>query len=431
MDGAPVPSEVDWALVPLAFAALAARAAVIAGESALSAVGEEEARELAVRSGAGRALVELKADPERTTASIRAAQTLSLAVFASAAALLARSHSPDWLPGTLSVLLAVLGAWLVTVLTDVLPRSLAASHPTVWARRTAWPLLWVRRLLGPVTRAVGAIDALLLRPFGAPVRFTLPPPPLDELQKLIAQSSDEAAPEPALVRSLFEFGERTVKEIMVPRTDVQALPLTASAQQVLEFLLEEGHTRTPVYDGTLDHVVGIVHVKDVLPLVANPELILLHDLLRPAHFVPWNRPIAKVLRELQRTGQHLSIVVDEYGGVAGIVTLEDVMEQIVGDIRDEFDEEEAAPVVLSDGTATVRADMHVEEFNERFGAELPEHESYETLAGFIYTLAGALPAEGDVFFSSGFEFRVTRREPRRVVELQVTRVHGAAATREE
>jgi CBS domain containing-hemolysin-like protein len=211
---------------------------------------------------------------------------------------------------------------------------------------------------------------------------------------------------------------------MVPRTDVVAISDDADPREVIQLLVEEGHTRIPVYRGSVDTIIGIIHVKDLLPLIANPELIILHDLIRPAHFVPWNRPIAQVMRELQQEQKHFAVVVDEYGGMAGIITLEDIVEQIVGDMRDEFDEEIGDVVQGPGGAATVRAEMRVAEFNLAFDAHVPDDAGYETMGGFVSSLAGTIPAEGDRFYHGGLELEVTQRNPRRVLELRVTRTRA-------
>jgi len=410
-----------------ALLALLLRSATIAGEAALGSIGQERARELAETGKAGQALVALKSDQERSAAAIRAfialCLTLAVALVATEGADLTQALFPT-IPSLTGAAITALAVWLLTIVADVVPRSLAANSPENWALRTAPWLLRIRALLTPVTRLVTATVEAILRPFGAKVRFGLPPLPLEEIERLLTSTKVEGAPEPALVRSLFDFGERTVKEIMVPRTDMVAISHDADPREVVELLVEEGHTRIPVYQGTLDTVIGIIHIKDLLPLIATPELLILHDLLRPPLFVPWNRPIAKVMRELQRKRQHIAVVVDEYGGVAGIVTLEDIVEQIVGDIRDEFDDEAETPVPMTDGTSTLRGDLRIAQFNELFGADVPADEGFETLAGFVSSLAGSIPSEGDRFYFGGMEFLVTRRDPRRVLELKVTRTRA-------
>jgi CBS domain containing-hemolysin-like protein len=404
--------------------ALILRSVIIAGEAGLSAVGAERAAELGTQSRAGRAVARLKADTEASAGGIRAALGLCFAlavVVAGREAVALHRTILASLPAVVIVLITGASVWAATVLADTVPRSLASASPEAWALRTAPILLLLRTVLAPFTRLTSIVVEAIVRPLGARVRFSLPPPPLDEIEKILTDSRDANAPEPALVRSLFEFGDRTAKDTMVPRTDVVAIAQDANPREVIQLLLEEGHTRIPVYRGTLDTIIGIIHVKDLLPLIANPELIILHDLLRPPLFVPWNRPIARVMRELQKERQHLAVVVDEYGGVSGIITLADIVAQIVGEIRDEFDESASDVVAAPDGASTVQADMRVADFNQAFSTSVPLDSGYETMGGFLSFLAGAIPSEGDRFFHDGYELQVTRRDPRRVLELKVTR----------
>ncbi|MFM2152188.1 MAG: hypothetical protein RL199_623 [Pseudomonadota bacterium] len=414
-----------WLLA--AFVALCVRALGMAGEAALGGVGLERAGELARRSRAGRMLERLKQDPERSLGGVQALRALTLVLAAGFTTHVALSGASAVAPLTRA--LAASGAvWLWTLLTDVLPQSVAASHPERWALATAPLLLAARGLFAPITALVARAFGPLLRSVGVRTSYSLPPPPLEELQRQLMEAPPEpGAPEPALVESLFSFGERTVKEIMVPRTDVTAIPHDASVDEILRLFVEDGHTRLPVYRDTLDTVVGLVHVKDVLPLIAHPELIILHDLLRPTTFVPWNTPIPRVMRDLQRQSQHFAVVVDEYGGVAGIVTLEDIVEQIVGDIRDEFDEEQPDVTPEGGGTSLVRGEMRVAEFNDAFGADVPQDQGFETMGGFLSSLSGAIPSESDRFFHGGLEFEVVRRDPRRVLEIRVQRTAAAPA----
>ena len=415
----------SYAWLLAALLALCVRALCIAGEAALGGVGVERAGDLARKSRTGRMLERLKQDPERSLGGVRALRALSLALAAGFASHVALAGASAW-PSLARALCAAVAVWFWTLVTDVVPQSVAASHPEAWALGTAPLLLMARGLFAPLTALVARLFDRVLRPIGVRTSYTLPPPPLEELQRQLMEASPEpGAPEPALVQSLFSFGERTVKEIMVPRTDVTAIPHDASVDEILRLFVEEGHTRLPVYRDTLDTVVGLVHVKDVLPLIAHPELILLHDLLRPTTFVPWNTPIARVLRDLQRQSQHFAVVVDEYGGVAGIVTLEDIVEQIVGDIRDEFDDEQPDVTPEGGGASLVRGEMRVAEFNDAFGAEVPQDGGFETMGGFLSSLAGAIPSESDRFFHGGLEFEVVRRDPRRVLEIRVQRTTTA------
>jgi CBS domain containing-hemolysin-like protein len=279
-------------------------------------------------------------------------------------------------------------------------------------------------VLGPPVRLMLKIfDALLVRQ-GATARYTPPPPPLQEIEKILTEegrSGAPGAPSPELVHGLFNFAERTAKEVMVPRTRVTGVPIDATAHQVIELLAEEGHTRMPVYEGDLDNIKGILHAKDVIPLLAHPELIVLQDLLRPALFVPWTKPVGELLREMQSKKSLLALVVDEYGGFSGIVSLEDILEEIVGDIREEGEPDPQKPTFGPDGTTLVRADISVGELNSALNASLPDGGDFETLAGLLNSCAGAIPQAGDRFFLGGLELIVAQRDDRRVRLVRVGR----------
>ena len=212
---------------------------------------------------------------------------------------------------------------------------------------------------------------------------------------------------------------------MVPRTGVVGVPIDATPQQVIDLLAEEGHTRMPVYEGDLDHIKGVLHTKDVIPLLANPELIVLQDLVRPPLWVPWTKRVDEILREMQQKRSHLALVADEYGGFSGIVSLEDVLEQIVGEIRDEHDTEASVPPLGPDGTALVRGEARIDEVNQVLGADLPHDGAFETLAGLLNSCAGAIPQAGDRFYVGGLELTVAQRDDRRVRLVRVARSQSA------
>jgi CBS domain containing-hemolysin-like protein len=410
-------------------AALAGRAALQAADVAVLAVGEDEilAAQARYRLRA-RWLLALKREPEPTAASLRAASSGLLAfaavvcsIVAGDALLSAGVHANS--RSTLQ-LLAGLFAGALALALDLAPRSLAGANPLAWGLALAGPSWVVCTLLGPPVRLLLRLfDALLLRQ-GATARYTPPPPPLQEIERILSDEAREGtagAPSADLVHGLFSFAGRTAKEVMVPRTKVVGVPIDASSRDVIDLLAEEGHTRMPVFDGDLDHIKGVLHAKDVIPLLAHPELIVLQDLLRPVLFVPWTKPVGELLREMQQKRSHIAMVVDEYGGFSGIVSLEDILEEIVGEIRDEHDTEQSAPELGADGTAVVRAETRLEELNRTLGSALPDGGDFDTLAGLLNSCAGAIPQLGDRFFVGGLELTVVQRDERRVKMVQVAR----------
>jgi putative hemolysin len=216
------------------------------------------------------------------------------------------------------------------------------------------------------------------------------------------------------VRAL-DFGDVVVSAVMVPRTRIVAIPIAASPDEIRRVLLEENHSHFPVYDGTLDDIVGVVSTNDVLALAWEKELIVLHDLLRPPHFVPESMRAADVLRELQRERLQFAIVVDERGGTAGIVTLKDLLEELVGEL---FGRNERPPEHVRsqpDGSFVVPGNMAVRDANRELPFALPESEDFATVGGLATALAGRLPATGDRFTTDdGITLEVTDASPRRV-----------------
>jgi CBS domain containing-hemolysin-like protein len=411
------------ALVVVALALLVVRAIAAALESSLVAVGLSRAQELAAASEAGaraRALERLYEDREATAFTGRAVATLStiLAGFVAGFVGAVLASEARWWGGLGAALLA----GLVSLPLAAAGRGLGATYGEPVALALAVPFRALRTVLRPLASLVRVVT-------GSSGRFSLPPPPLDEMERALADYAKrqgraaEATSE--LIHKVFEFRDKVARDVMVPRTDVVAIDVETPVPEILRLLAEEGHSRMPVFRENLDRIEGVLHARDLVPLLAHPELIVLRDLLRPAHFVPWSKPIEQLLRELQRKHLHMAFVVDEHGGIMGLCTLEDVLEEIVGEIRDEFEEVGRAVEVHPDGTFTVQGEAPVSEFNLTAAADVPEDEGYETMAGFLNAIAGAIPSKGDRFFWRGWVFTVVEADPRRVTKVRAARVKRA------
>jgi CBS domain containing-hemolysin-like protein len=423
MEGSPNGLSIALALMVLGL--LAIRSVSAALEAALVAVGLPRAQALASAAGApraARALESLLSDPEGTALTLRLAGTWTVLF----AGLLA-----GWLGARLAPAHPLLGGAGTALAAGLLAVPLAAALRGLGASRgepVALALAPAFRSLRAVIRPLGRPAALLAGRWG---RFSLPRPPLDEMERALAEyargqgAGAEATSE--LIHAVFEFREKVARDVMVPRTDVVAVDIDTPVEEIIRILAEEGHSRMPVYREDLDHIVGVLHARDLVPLLAHPELILLRDLLRPAHFVPWSKPVEHLLREMQRRKLHMSFVVDEHGGVMGLCTIEDVLEEIVGEIRDEFEEEESGREVEAhaDGTFTVLGDVAIAELNRATGAGVPEDDGYETVAGFLNSIAGAIPSKGDRLFWRGWAFTVVDAGPRRVTKVRASRVKRA------
>ena len=422
-------------LALLAALAVALRALCVAAEAALIGVSPELAEELhadapGIRS---RALLALKGDVEAAFAATRLGSILGLALGAAiaAAAVLDRlgTERPAWELAAVTAACGA-GAALAFSILDLLPRSLAIAHPEAWALRVALPVRAGAALVGGPSRVLRGLADRLLAPFGARATFKAPAPALEDIERLLLDEArgDEDGPAPRLVHSLFEFPSRIAREVMVPRTDVVTVPLDVEPDALVRLLAEEGHSRLPVYDGSIDRIVGVLHTRDIVPLLVNPELIKVSDAMRPPVFVPWAMKIGRLLEQMQRDRIHMAMVIDEHGGFMGIVTLEDIVEQIVGDIEEDDDSPPETVVQEGpDGEHVVSAGIGIERFNGIFGADLPAHDDFGTLAGFLNQLAGEIPEAGAKLHSHGFSFTVLERNPTRVLRVRVEAVRARTA----
>ncbi len=232
----------------------------------------------------------------------------------------------------------------------------------------------------------------------------------------------ETPDENQLLKNVLEFNDKTVREIMIPRTKVVAIDINAPREKVVKTVLNEGYSRLPVYKDTIDNIIGIVYAKDLINYIEEPNLFVLYDLVRPAYFVPETMKISELLKELQKNKIHMAIVVDEFGGFEGIITLEDILEEIVGEIHDEYDKVERNYEVLKDGSIIVDASMPVGDFNKKFSVDIPEGTDYESLGGFVSKLAGRIPGEGEKIKFGDFYFEVTKKTKKKIIELKITKV---------
>jgi len=431
----------SWALWLGCVGLLLVRALMAAAESALSGVSELKAKELATQHGrAGRRVLRLRTQRETTASSLRIGMVLSGFLAAGVGALAPPAmvqFDVTRLGGYWGVLAAplagVLFVGLLAALMDVTARAVASTDPEVAALRLSWLAGLLSTVLGPFARVLLAGVNLVLRPFGVRARFEPPPPPLEELERMLAaqaakQGVDASAPE--LIRSVFELSDKRCRDVMVPRTEVVAVDISTAPADILRILAEESHSRIPVYRDDIDHIVGVLHARDLIPFLQHPELIVLADVVRPAVFVPWIKPVGDLLREMQRRRIHMAMVTDEYGGFMGVVTLEDILREIVGDIADEFEQPESLIEKQPDGSFLVDAMLEVDEFAEAFGLPLPDGE-YETLGGYLSSLSGSIPEVGDRFTYDGWQFTIASKQGPRLGRVRMSRLKAPPTSTRE
>ncbi len=226
-----------------------------------------------------------------------------------------------------------------------------------------------------------------------------------------------------IINRVLEFTETTAKEIMIPRPDVVALEVNSEREEIIKVVSEEGFSRIPVYNETIDTIVGIVFAKDLISMIEYEETIVLEDIIRPANFVPETNKISRLLREFQQQKIHLAIVIDEFGGTEGIITLEDIIEEIVGEIHDEYDEVKLSYTKNTDGTWIIDGSMNISDFNKTFSAQLPEDVDYETVNGFLHKLTGRIPEPKEEIQLGNISFTIMRKSERRIEKIKVKRYH--------
>ena len=320
------------------------------------------------------------------------------------------------------------GEWLtVLILTPILlifsevcPKTYAAQYPEKMSFLVLNPIRLVVWILAPVIFIVSSISRLMtsfIRKKDAEILSVSE----DEIRAMIEvgeESGSVAAEQRKMLHGIFDLSETRVRDIMLPRTEVTGVDISADFQEVLAVARETRHSRFPVFSEDLDTIVGVINSKDILGYVGKTEQFSLKELCRQPYFVPESKRIGVLLQSFRKKREHLAIVVDEYGGVEGIVTLEDVVEEIVGDIHDEYDAEEMDFRKLGENHYLVDAVMPLREVNRRFDLNLPE-EHVTTLAGHLLQIMGKIPVEGDTCEEGNLLFRVRRMEERRIEEIEM------------
>ncbi|NBP82507.1 HlyC/CorC family transporter [bacterium] len=316
------------------------------------------------------------------------------------------------------------------VLGELIPKGLALGNPDRIALTVSGPITLFAKIVSPLVAVLVALTKLISKPFGIDPTRT-PELSAAEIRLIVEQGSQQGvleAEEEQMISAVMSLSDSKLHEVMVPRIDIAAIDQEASFDDAVTLVLTEGHSRTPLYKDSVDHIVGILYAKDLLRIIAaggpRPRL---RDIMRPALFVPESQAVDDLLNELQRRRVHMAIVLDEYGGTAGLVTIEDLLEEIVGEIQDEFDEEEPMKVILRDGEAILDGRADIDEMGELIdpALELEDDEEYDTVGGFVYHRIGRVPVVGDTVAVDPFKITVIKVTGRRVGKVRVTWDAGA------
>ena len=421
---------VAWLMLALAMLLIALAAAA---EVSLGAISRANVRRL-LDEGVSRAqaLQTLLDDPPRFILALMALEVLAFALAVGAAGWLAAAGGLQWNRGIPLVFLAV---GLAVLVVQVVARALTTRSTERTALRLSAFVRGTTLLLTPVTAPLLALTGAVLdrkEHDASPDNVLLS----EEGLRYLINSAEEPglieADEKKMIASIFELGEMVAREVMVPRIDVVAIEEKTTLRQALDVIIQAGHSRIPVYRDSVDNVQGVLYAKDLLmPFRDGRNDAPVTDLMRPAYFVPESKRVDDLLQELQQRRVHMAVVVDEYGGTAGVVTIEDLLEEIVGDIQDEYDSEAPMAQRLGEREYAFDAQIRLDDVNEILGVALPAEES-DTLGGFIYSQLGTMPAVGSRVVYDQLTLEVQSVQGRRILQVRVFKSSdGAPATATE
>lgn len=329
--------------------------------------------------------------------------------------------------GLALLIVTVLLALFTIVFGELVPKSIGLAYAERLAMLVAGPVEWIARVFGPIvwflTRVTSGITRLLGVSMSSEAHMTA-----EELKLIVERGGEQGileAEEEQMINAVIELGDRRLHEVMVPRIAIVALPVSATLDEAIDLIVEEGHSRIPVYEESIDEVLGIIYAKDLLPVlkIGTDVRPMVRSLLRAPLFVPESMSIDDLLHEFQRRKVHIAIVLDEYGGTAGLLTIEDLLEEIVGEIQDEYDVEEPLVVRLSPDEARIDGRVDVDELAEIFEIpiNLEDADEYDTVGGLIFHRIGKVPSPGDEVRLNGLKLTVETTDGRRVGKVLAVR----------
>jgi CBS domain containing-hemolysin-like protein len=411
----------DWALLIALVLALVVAGLASASETALTSVSRIRIRNLA-ESGDARAqqIQRLLHEPNAYLTTILVLNNVAVIVASTLATLIAIDAIPDW-GGVISTVALSL---IVLILCEITPKTAAVQAPERWARALVGPVQWTSTALRPIVAALTLVTNGLIRVFHPEPRVKGPFVTEEELRMLLEVGEQEGVleeQETEMIHNVFELGDTTAREIMVPRIDMVTIEADTPVQEAVRVIVQGGQSRIPVYSESIDNIIGVVYAKDLLRVLASdrrPPSV--RSLVRQALFVPETRRLDDLLHELQREHVHMAIVLDEYTSVAGLVTIEDVVEEIIGDIQDEYDREEVLYEQLSPDEYIVNTRISIRDFNELLDTHLAD-EDYDTLGGFVFAQLDKIPSVGDSVTFEDLTFTVLATKGRRVTKVKVVR----------
>jgi magnesium and cobalt exporter, CNNM family len=398
----------------------------VAAEYALVTVRRTRIAELEAQGNRrARAVRRITSDPPRFIAAMQLGVTLtSLGIGALGEPVLS-SLLEDWLAVVISVAIAFfLITFMHVVVGELVPKGIALNYSERVSLAVSTPVRAFFFVFNPLIWFLQRSSELIQRAFGVdPYAAEHQAHSEAELKMLLSVSTEQgqiAADEQEMLYKVFDFADKEASDVMVPRPAVVAISVDMPPEEALAAVLDSPFTRYPVFRESLDEIIGVLHVRDLISALNDRGIaqVEIAELVRPAHFVPETKDLAALLAEFRRLNQHMAIVVDEYGAMEGIVTLEDLLEEIVGEIEDEFDLPDESVEQVDDHTIRIDGTFPIDDFNEQFGADL-SHEDFHTVAGYVFDLLGRQPLPGDEVRNDGMLFRVLETDGPRIQRLEV------------
>jgi len=325
----------------------------------------------------------------------------------------------ELLAGISSVLLI---SFLIILFSVLIPKALGFKYSEKIGRTFILPLMLLSKIIKYPVKIITWLGNLILIPFNEGTNFYQTKMSEDEIRVIISESVKSGTlnkTEQEIIENIFEFNDLHANEVMIPRTEMSAIELVNDKSEIMKYIIRTGHSLFPVYEDSLDNIVGVLHTKDFLKSIAEEVQIDIKSLIRPAYFVPETKLISEILKEMQKRGERLAIVTDEYGGTEGVITMEDILEEIVGDLGDTSQTEVKNFSLLPDGKYYVLGSMDISEFNEVFSIDLPESDEYNTVAGFISYSTGKILNIGESFEYNSLTFELIKKIRQKMVQFRV------------
>ena len=325
----------------------------------------------------------------------------------------------ELLAGISSVLLI---SFLIILFSLLIPKALGFKYSEKIGRTAISPLIFLSKIIKYPVKIITWIGNLILIPFKEETNFYQTKMSEDEIRVIISESVKSGTlnkTEQEIIENIFEFNDLHANEVMIPRTEMSAIEMVHDKSKIMKYIIKTGHSLLPVYEDSLDNIVGVLHTKDFIKSIAEEVQGDIKSLVRPAYFVPETKLISEILKEMQKRGERLAIVTDEYGGTEGVITMEDILEEIVGDLGDTSQSEIKNYSLLPDGKYYILGLMDISEFNEIFNIDLPESDEYNTIAGFISYNTGKILNIGESFEHNSLTFELIKKIRQKMVQFRV------------